>query len=107
MTKGDKIADVQARVDNDPDATDALIAVYLDDAEEAIFQRMYPFGVPSTVEDVPARYERLQCRLAARYFLRNGSEGERVHNENGISRSYGSVNDSDLLQEVMQVVSYT
>lgn len=107
MTIGEKIQNVQTRVDNDPDATDAVVSVCLEDAEEAIFQRMYPFGVPETVTVVPPRYERLQCRLAARYFLRIGSEGEQIHNENGIHRHYGSVNDSDLLQEVMQVVSYS
>lgn len=103
MTTAEKIANVQARV-SDELATDALVELLLDDAQEAIFQRMYPFGVPDTVIDVPRKYEKLQCKLAARYFFRMGAEGEAVHLENGIHRHYGSVNDSDLLQEVMQVV---
>lgn len=103
MTTAEKIANVQERV-QDELATDAVVGLLLADAEEAIFQRMYPWGVPDTVTAVPARYERLQCKLAARYFLRMGAEGEGVHIENGIHRHYGSVNDADLLQEVMQVV---
>lgn len=103
MTLAEKIALVQTLVENDPAATTAVVTVYLLDAEAAIFNRMYPFGQPSTVTAVPSRYERLQCKLAMRYFLRRGAEGEKAHNENGINRTYGSVNDEDLLAEVMQV----
>ncbi len=103
MTTAEKIAAVQYKLDSDPDATDAVVFGLLEDAEEAIFARMYPFGVPDTVDAVPKRYERLQIRLAQRYFLRRGGEGETIHNENGIDRHYGSVNDEDLLMEVMQV----
>ena len=42
----------------------------------------------------------LQVKLAVRYFLRRGGEGETRHSENGIDRTYGSVNDEDLLSEV-------
>lgn len=104
MTTAEKIANVQARVQDDL-ATDSVVMLLLEDAEEAIFQRMYPFGVPDSVTAVPKRYEKLQCKLATRYFLRIGGEGEILHIENGTHRDYGSVNDSDLLQEVMQVVT--
>ena len=46
----------------------------------------------------------LACKLAYRYFFRRGSEGEQIHNENGIHRHYGSVNDEDLLREIMPYV---
>lgn len=104
MTSAEKIAYVQAMVD-DPEATDALVSVYLTKAKGAIFKRMYPIGgKPESAIDVPERYEELQCDLAARYFLRRGGEGESIHNENGIMRHYGSVNDEDLLMEVTQVI---
>lgn len=51
--------------------------------------------------EMPSEYDVLQCQLAARYFLRRGGEGEVTHSENGINRTYGSVNDSDLLQEIV------
>lgn len=104
MTTAEKIAKVKAKVDNDPEATDAVVIDCLEDAADAIFLKMYPWGVPDEVADVPRRYEQIQCRLAARYFLRKGGEGELRHSENGINREYGSVNDADLLQEVMQKV---
>ena len=101
MTLAEKIAMVQALV-NDSAATDALVGVYLTDAESSIFLRLYPFGIPTGAE-VPGQYEVLQCKLAARYFLRRGAEGELAHNENGINRTYGSVSDEDLLSQIIQI----
>lgn len=103
MTTEEKIIRVQTLLGNDEEATDALISVYLDDAKNAIFNRRYPFGRPAWASDVPCQYEPLQCRLAARYFLRRGAEGEQIHNEDGVHRHYESVNDSDLLDEVIQI----
>lgn len=104
MTTAEKVASVQAKVQDDL-ATDALITELLEDAAEDIFLRMYPKGRPASVTDVPAMYERLQCRLAANKFYRMGADAEQTHNENGIHRHYGSVNDEELLMEVMQVIT--
>ena len=49
MTQAEKIANVQTRVGNVSEATPELIAVYLDDAKDAILKQRYPFGVPSDV----------------------------------------------------------
>lgn len=104
MTSAEKIAYVQAMVD-DPEATDALVSVYLTKAKGAIFNRMYPIGgKPESAIDVPERYEELQCDLAAAYFLRRGGQSETIHSENGIMRHYGSTNDEELLMEVTQVI---
>ena len=97
MTDSEKITMVQTLVGED--ATDALVGVYLEDAKAAILRRRYPFRQPVDV-DIEPRYEMLQVKLAARYYLRRGGEGEISHNENGIDRRYGSVNDEDLLMEV-------
>lgn len=104
MTTEEKITTVQTLVGADEEATDAFVAVLLEKAKAAILTRRYVGDVPETVTDVPAKYEMLQCDLAARYFFRRGGEGEISHNENGISRSYKSVNDEDLLCEVTTVV---
>lgn len=109
MTEQEKIATVQTLVNNDADATTALITVLLAKAKNAIRNRMYPFDLPKESGQevpfsVPEKYEYLQCELAMRYFNRRGGEGEILHIENGIDRHYNSVNDEDLLMEVMQVV---
>lgn len=108
MTTEEKITIVKT-LTNESDLTDELVTVYLSKAEKAIRNRMYPFSLPKEngVEIafvVPEKYEMLQCELATRYLQRRGGEGEITHNENGINRTYGSVNDSDLLCEVMQVI---
>ena len=101
MTIEEKISTVKTLVENDEAATDALVTVYLNDAESAILRRRFPFGVPET-RDI-SEYDFIQCKLAARYFLRRGAEGEISHSENGVNRTYGSVNDEDLLMEIIQV----
>lgn len=108
MTISEKIATVKTLV-NDSTLTDSFVTTYLNKAEYAIRNRMYPFNLPKENGQeitfvVPAKYEMLQCELACRYILRRGGEGELSHNENGINRSYGSVNDDDLLMEVMQKI---
>lgn len=103
MTQAEKIANVQTRVGNVSEATQELIAVYLDDAKDAILKQRYPFGVPADVTEIPSRYENIQCKLAARYFLRQGIEGQTVSIENGIHKHYESVDDEDLLKLILQV----
>lgn len=103
MTQAEKIANVQTRVGNVSEATPELIAVYLDDAKDAILKQRYPFGVPTDVTDIPSRYEVIQCKLATRYFLRQGIDGQTVSIENGIHKHFGTVDDEDLLKQIMQV----
>lgn len=99
MTEAQKITLAKAFIGDDANATDDLISAYLLDAESAILRRRYPFGYPDTA-NVEDRYALLQVKLAVRYFLRRGGEGEISHNENGVDRRYGTVNDEDLLMEV-------
>ena len=101
MTNEQKITRVKKLVENDPAATDDLVAVYLDDAQSAILKRRYPFGIPSEYDI--SMYDNEQCKLAARYFLRRGAEEEISHSENGVNRTYQSVNGEDILREVVQV----
>ena len=101
MTTAEKITMAKTLI-GDEAATDALVSVYLDDANSAILRRRYPFGVPDDVAEIP-RYDMLQVKLAVRYFLRRGGEGENRHSENGIDRTYGSVNDEDLLMEITPI----
>ena len=100
MTESEKVILTTALVDNDIEATPELVAVYLSVAKDAILKRRYPFGYECDCF-FPSEYDVLQCQLAARYFLRRGGEGEVAHSENGITRTYGSGNDSDLLQEIV------
>lgn len=104
MTDVEKIEFIKGLL-GDSSITSVMANVFLTEAKENIFMRMYPTGnQPSTVTDVPRQYEVLQCKLASRYIARMGAEGEIAHNENGINRTYGSTDDSDLLGDVMQIL---
>ena len=102
MTDAEKITRVQTLLDNDASASASLVTILLDDAESAILNRIYPFGIPEDAE-MPTRYESIQCKLAQRYFLRRGAEGEIAHNENGVNRTYDSVDDEDLFKTVVPI----
>lgn len=100
MTDAEKRTMVKTLVENDPVATDEVVAVYLNSAQSAMLERLYPLHPDKTVEDIPARYDTIQCELAARYFLRRGGQGEMTHEENGVNRTYDSVDDADILEKL-------
>lgn len=100
MTSAEKIAMVKNLVENDSAATDEIVTVYLNLAYGTMLEQLYPLHPEKTEEDIPARYDTIQCELAARYFLRRGAQGETNHEENGVNRTYGSVNDEDILQRL-------
>ena len=100
MTGSEKTTMVRTLVENDAEATDAIIAVYLNLAHNAMLERLYPFDASKATTDIPARYDMTQCELAARYFLRRGGQGEINHEENGVNRQYGTVDDEDILKRL-------
>ena len=100
MTDAEKITMVKALVDNDATATDDLIKVYLRLASNKMLERLYPFDADKEESDLPERYETIQCELASRLFLRRGGEGETNHEENGVNRTYATVDDEDLLSKL-------
>lgn len=100
MTNAEKIAMVKTLVESDAEATDAVVTVYLTLASNTMIERLYPYDDSKTASDVPERYDTIQCELAARYFLRRGGQGEISHEENGVNRTYGSVDDEDILKRL-------
>lgn len=82
----------------DVHVTDEQIATYLSVAASRILNAVYPFG--SAPDALPDLYSRIQCELAVRMIARRGGEGEISHSENGISRTYGSVDDIDILSRL-------
>lgn len=100
MTNTEKTTMVQTLVENDPIATAEVVAVYLSLACNAMIERLFPFDSAKTAEDIPERYDTIQCELAARYFLRRGGQGETNHEENGVNRQYGTVDDDDILKRL-------
>lgn len=102
MTQTEMIMQTQTLCQNDPEATDGVLTMYLSQAAATILGHLYrAYGAAPEGASVPAIYQYDQCELAARYFLRRGGQGELAHNENGVNRTYGSVDDQDILRRVM------
>ena len=100
MTDAEKKTMVKTLCENDPDAIDTAVAVYLNLALNTMLERLFPYDSNKGATDVPERYDTLQCELAARYFLRRGGQGEINHEENGVNRQYGTVDDEDILKRL-------
>lgn len=102
MTKDQKIVMVKAISGTvGCDKTD-VISVYLDLAEAKILRRRYPYGTSGKA--LPSEYEILQVELAGRYLAKAGAEGEISHDENGVNRNFATVDDDDILSQVVPVV---
>lgn len=94
MSEAEKIQTVKNLIgDNNADVTACLLS-----AKYSVLNRLYPFGIGAT--EVPEQYELLECKIASRYYFRAGGEGEVTHSEGGVSRTYATANDEDLLMEI-------
>ena len=101
MTDAEKLAMLRVIVGqpNEGDWADDVLISYLAIAGQKILNRAYPYD--DTVTVVPRRYGYLQCDIATYLLNKRGAEGEVAHNENGISRSYGSADVPEaMLSEV-------
>ena len=90
MTEVEKLSMLRVMVGqpNEGDWADDVLLSYLAIAGNKIINRAYPYE--DTVTEVPRRYGYLQCEIANYLLNRRGSEGQLVHTENGINRSYES-----------------
>ena len=97
VSDAEKLAMLQQMTnESDPDT----LSLYLSIAAEVILARAYPFRPDVTT--VPARYDRLQIEIACYLLNKRGAEGETVHNENGVNRSYESASvPESLLRRVI------
>lgn len=86
--------------DDNEDWSDDILLTYLAIAGRKIIDRAYPYD--ETIEDVPRRYELLQCEIAMYLLNKRGAEGETSHSENGISRSY---ENADIPESMLSVIT--
>ena len=79
---------------------DALLLTLLSISAQKILDRAYPYD--PTVTEVPARYETKQVEIAVYLYNKRGAEGQLVHNENGINRTYES---ADVPESLMRGIT--
>lgn len=63
-----------------------VLNVYLLQAKAFILNKRFPYG--EQPNDVESQYEQLQIELAISLFNERGAEGQKSHNENGVSRTW-------------------
>ena len=97
MTIEEKIIELKKGIAPDVAEEDVLMSELLS-AETMILNKMYPFGYGEDVV-VPARYERLQIKLAVELYTQRGAEGQASHTENGTTRTWTST--SRILSQVL------
>lgn len=83
--------------------SDTTLNGYIGLAKQEILNWMYSQigGVPTEVTDVPTKYEVTQIYAVVAGYTHAGAEGEKVHNENGINRSFST---NDMLDYIHQNV---
>ena len=101
MTEEQKIQMIQQLI-SDVTVTETAVSSYLAIAADRILNRVWPFG--GAPAEWPEQYDFVQVQLAIRMIARRGGEGEIAHSENGVSRTYGSVDDEDILQQITPYV---
>ena len=98
MTESEKLNELRTMTDSRDD--DGILSTYLRIARRKILNRMYPYGVIDGL-NVPQKYESLQLEVAAYLLNKRGAEGETLHNENGVQRTYGGADvPSAMLAEI-------
>ena len=98
MTEEEKLIALKAMVGGSD--SDEVLSTYLKLAGRKIINRAYPYD--SSVTEVPAQYDTLQCEIAAYMLNKRGAEGQTSHSENGISRSY---ENADIPSSMLKVVT--
>lgn len=88
MSEFDKLSALRLKLGIEDEEQDDILQAYLDDAESAMLDRLYPFSADPILETIPARYARLQVEIAQFLYLKAGAEGQTSHSENGVSRTY-------------------
>ena len=99
MTNDEKIALVSTL---SGELDEEVVSAFLYMAGQKILALAYPFN--HTVTAVPAQYEHVQIDAAVYLLNKRGAEGELIHNENGVYRTY---EDADLPASMLrEIVPY-
>jgi hypothetical protein len=102
MTNEQKIEKLKVLISPDT-ASDELISYLLEQSEGIILNRRYPFGAPEGATLSPF-HEQIQIRIAVELFSKMGAEGQVMHIENGVHRTWEAADVSpSLLRQIIPV----
>lgn len=99
MDTAEKITLVRAMAKGAETLDDNEVTYYLEMAKSAVLNRLYPFH---DKDEIPARYDFTQVRIAVYNINKRGAEGETKHIEVGTERDFASADiPADLLSELV------
>lgn len=102
MTNEQKIEKLKVLISPDT-ASDETFSYLLEQAEGICLNRRYPFGPPEGATLSPL-HEQIQLRVAVEIFSKMGAEGQTMHTENGVSRTWEAADVSpSLLRQIIPV----
>lgn len=103
MDNTEKLVRLSALISPDT-ASETLLISLLEQSEGIVLNKRYPFGIPEGAA-VPKQYEHIQIQIAIELFTKMGAEGQTVHDENGIKRTYEAADVSpSLLKRIVPLV---
>lgn len=103
MDNTEKLARLSALISPDT-ASETLLNFLLEQSEGIVLNKRYPFGIPADAT-VPRQFEHIQIQIAVELFSKMGAEGQTVHDENGIKRTFESADVSpSLLKRIVPLV---
>ena len=98
MEDSEKKTYVQAMTD---EKDESVISVFLEIAKSTVLNILYPYETEDDKMVWLKKYDSTQCKIAAYMLNKRGAEGETMHSENGISRTYGNADiPNDLKNEI-------
>lgn len=97
MTATEKLIVLKTILDVTDNSIDTELNTYLFLAEKEILNWMYQRRVPEGVTAIPECYEVTQIYAVVNGYNKKGAEGESVHNENGINRTFST---ADMLEYI-------
>lgn len=69
--------------------SDTVLKAYITQAEDVVISRLYPYDRPENPE-IPSKYNVTIANIAVYLLNKRGAEGEMLHNEDGVNRTYGA-----------------
>lgn len=88
MTDTEKLSMLKTILRISDNAEDDLLAVYLAAAAQELLYWKYQYAADGIPESVPAEDEQAQIWAVVAGYGISGAEGQTVHNENGINRTF-------------------
>ena len=108
MTNAQKLMTIKTLMDDGGEMpSDEMLESYLELAGDEILQWRYHLvgGVPSSVTEVPAKYNATQIYAVLAGYTHAGAEGQTQHGENGISRTFKHTDMLDFIHQNVRAIA--